>query len=87
MCVAKTRRQPSFLTNFKFSEYQMKHDFRVCDITSQTNPYLKRESGLKLSRFYAYPNYVAVLISCVFCSSIVNEFEICSRQYLKRFQK
>ena len=30
----------------------MKHDFRVRDSTSQTNPFLKRKSGLKLSKFY-----------------------------------
>ena len=31
----------------------MKHDFRVYDIASQMNLYLKRKSGLKLLKFYA----------------------------------
>ena len=31
----------------------MKHDFQVYDITSQTNPYLKRKLGLNLMKFYA----------------------------------
>ena len=42
-----------FLTKFEVFGYLMKHDFRVYDIASQTNPYLKRKSGLKLLKFYA----------------------------------
>ena len=42
-----------FLTNFSVFGYLMKDDFRVYDITSQTNPYLKRKSGLNLTKFYA----------------------------------
>ena len=42
-----------FLTNFEVFGYLMKHDFRVYDITAQSNPYLKRKSGLKLSKFNA----------------------------------
>ena len=41
----------SFLTNFKVFGYLMKHDFQVYDIKSQTNPYIKRKSGMKLSKF------------------------------------
>ena len=41
-----------FLTNFEVLGYLMKHDFRVY-ITSQTHPYSKRKSGLKLSKCYA----------------------------------
>ena len=55
----------------------MKHDFQVY-ITSQTNPYLKRKSGLNLTNFYAkvrYPNYVLVLTSFVFYSWFI-EFEM-----------
>ena len=44
---------PSFLTNVSLFGYLMKHDFRVYDIISQTNPYLKRKSGLNLTKFFA----------------------------------
>ena len=40
-----------FLINFEVFRYLMKHDFRVYDI-SRKNPYLKRKSGLNLTKFY-----------------------------------
>ena len=42
-----------FLTNFEVFGYLIKHDFQMYDITSETNPYLKRKSDLKLSKFYS----------------------------------
>ena len=41
-----------FLTSFEVFGHLMKHDFRGY-ITTLTNPYLKRKSGLKLSKFDA----------------------------------
>ena len=43
-----------FSTNFEVFRYLMKHDFRVYDISSQTNSNLKRNSSLKSSKFYAH---------------------------------
>ena len=41
------------LTNFEVFGYLMKNDCQVYDVASPTNPYLKRKSGSKLSKFYA----------------------------------
>lgn len=48
----KNTRQPSFLTIFEVFTNQIKYDFRMYDVTSEINPYLKRKLGLKLLKFF-----------------------------------
>ena len=58
----------------------MRYDCRVYDVTCQANPHLKGKSGLNCQNFMLskvrYRNCVSILISFVFGSWIVNEFEM-----------
>ena len=49
----KNESMAEFLTNFEVFGHLMKLEFRVYDITFQTNRYLKRKSSLKLSKFHS----------------------------------